>query len=32
MSCVDVVVNETQGDGDQAQHSVPLTWTKYVEQ
>lgn len=28
MSWVDDVINETQGDGDQVQHSVPLTWRK----
>lgn len=27
---VDVVISETQGDGDQVQHSVPLTWRKYI--
>lgn len=30
MSWVDVV-NDTQGDGDQVQHSVPLTWRKYIK-
>lgn len=30
MSWVEVV-NEMQGDGDQVQHSVPLTWRKHIK-